>query len=275
MHHPVLLQKVIDCLDIKSKGLYIDATLGEGGYTREILKKGAKVLAIDWDLDELEKQKAELKNRNAIFYSGNFADIDKIATSHHFYPVDGVVFDLGLSMGQLKSGRGFSFRAPDDPLDMRISSELVTEASDIVNSLNGTELYEIFAKYSEEINSRAISDAIVGARQVKKILKVGDLLAVIRSVLKKDENKVYSRIFQALRIAVNHEFDNLKQGVTGAAKIISKDGHIVVVTFHSLEDRIVKRWVRESGLRFNPKKPIVSDGKAPYERSAKLRFISL
>ncbi len=172
------------------------------------------------------------------------------------------------------SGRGFSFKNLNEPLDMRINDQLKVKASDLVNSLTEGELYKIFSTYSEEVNSLPIAQTIVRARSLKKIETVGDLIIVIDKAVGRKDERVYRRIFQALRIAVNSEFENLKKGLSGALNLIKREGRIVVVTFHSLEDRLVKRFVDEHKLKLVSKKPITSKRSFSFERSAKLRVIS-
>ena len=295
MHTPVLLQKVINSLDIKPGGLYIDATYGEGGHAIEISKRGGKVLAIDADFDQVKSQNSKVsdvtvgvrpptinvgasdKSSEKIkLVRGNFKDIEEIAKENGFYPVDGVLFDLGLSMQQInESGRGFSYKKLEEPLDMRLDQASQKTASDIINSFSQKELYEIFTKNSEELNSRSISQAIVRARKVRPINQVGDLIRIIDLVLKAHDEKVYKRIFQALRIEVNDEFINLQKGLTGAVKILKNTGRIVVISFHSLEDRIVKQFIRNQGLKEINKKVILGKKSLSYEKSAKMRVISL
>lgn len=276
MHTPVLLKEVINYLNIKKGGLYIDATFGEGGYAKEILKAGGKVLGIDLDENQIKDGRLKIKDKNLNLEQGNFADIETIAKEYQFFPVDGIVFDLGLSMKQLTdSGRGLSFRNEQEPLDMRLDTNGEKTAADYINTLSEQQLYDLFAKNSEEINSRAVAVSVVRARQVRKIRTVGDLVRIIDRAVGERDTRVLRRIFQALRIEVNQEFENLKKGLDGAVKLIKRERRILVVTFHSIEDRIVKQFVRERSLRFVTKKPIISDKKDRFERSAKLRIISL
>lgn len=270
-HTPVLLQQAIEKLNVKKDGLYIDATFGEGGYTKEILKRGGKVLGIDLDINQLKSLTSLRVSESSglRLVQGNFADIEKIAKENNFYPVDGVVFDLGLSMRQIEeSGRGFSYKKDSEILDMRIDLNQKLKAIDLIERLNEEKLTEIFIKFSEEIKAKEI------AREIKKTRKLNivlDLKKAIDKALGYKSKKTYARIFQALRIAVNNEFENLKKALVGAVKITKKGGRIVVVTFHSLEDRIVKNFVKENNLVFFDKKPIL--GAFSYERSAKLRTI--
>jgi 16S rRNA (cytosine1402-N4)-methyltransferase len=274
MHTPVLLQKTIDELKVKAGGRYIDATAGEGGHLTEILKKGGIVLGIDWDRKQIEDLKSRLKDQpNLTLVAGNFAQIEEISQREGFVPADGILFDLGLSYKQITtSGRGFSYKNLDESLDMRLDPTKEEKASDIVNTLSSDNLYEILAKYSEELSSKALADALVLARQSRRIETVGDLVRVIDSVIGRKEERVYARVFQALRIAVNDEFENLKKGLEEGLRIIKEEGRIVVITFHSLEDRIVKRFARERNLVSSLVKPKYT-AKA-FERSAKLRVIN-
>jgi 16S rRNA (cytosine1402-N4)-methyltransferase len=275
MHTPVLLQKAVAGLKVKPGNLYIDATVGEGGHLKEILKEGGKILAIDWDQQQISKLKSELKQTgNVSFAVGNFSDIESIAKQNNFYPVSGILIDLGLSLGQIReSKRGFSFKNLEEPLDMRISSDLKYTASDIINSFSEQELYEVLAGNAEEVNSRPIVEAIVRARTLKPVEKVSQLLSVIDQVLGHKDAKTYARVFQALRITVNNEFNNLRNGLNSAMNVLSQEGRLVVITFHSLEDRIVKRFITENNLRQINHKVIKGSREKSFERSAQLRII--
>ncbi|MBI4226236.1 16S rRNA (cytosine(1402)-N(4))-methyltransferase RsmH [Candidatus Roizmanbacteria bacterium] len=308
MHTPVLLKEAIEGLNVRQNGLYIDATVGEGGHLFEITKRGGKALGIDWDEKQInrlnvilgrsesddsrivvnnndsgqvfrqaqdtEQSRSAGMTNNIILVQGNFADIEEIAKKNKFYPVDGVIFDLGLSMGQIdNSKRGFSYNNLAERLDMRLDSRLKTTAADLINSLNQDQIYEILARYGEEINSLAISRALVRARSLKKIKTVGDVVKIIDRAIEKKDKRTYARVFQALRIAVNNELKNLKKGLEGTLKITKKDGRIVVISFHSLEDRIVKQFIKQNNLRQMHKKVIKSNYEKVFERSAKLRII--
>jgi len=283
MHTPVLLQQAIENLNIKKDGLYIDATFGEGGYSKEILRRGGKVLGIDLDKEQLDRHSGERSDSRIVVLNndsgqagmtlkliqGNFVDIERIAKENDFFPVDGVVFDLGLSMKQIEeSGRGFSYNRLDESLDMRLSSDSKLTAKDLIRELREEELYEVFAKNSEEIKSKEIAYEV---KKRKRMEAVFDLIGAIDKALGFKSNSTYARIFQALRIEVNKELENLKKGLIGAISILKKNRRIVIVSFHSLEDRIVKNFVRENKLRFLKKKPI--RGMRSFERSAKLRTI--
>lgn len=277
MHQPVFLSKVINFLEVKREGKYIDATFGEGGHSWAILKKGGKVLAIEWDEWQFKIQKEKTKKwLNFKLVWGNFKDIEKIAKKNLFYPVDGILFDLGLSMSQIEdSKRGFSYKKLTEPLDMRISQKIKIKATDIVNSYSVEKLYEIFAKNSEEIHSWTIANAIFCAAKIKPIKKVADLVKIIDSLNLKEKEKIYRRIFQALRIEVNQEEKNLKEGLRGALKIVKPKGKIVVITFHPTEDRWVKQFIKENKLRLIKVKNVIKKERKIFERSAHLRVFSL
>ncbi len=273
MHTPVLLKEVIEALDVQKSGKYIDATFGEGGHSDEMIRKGGNVLAIEWD-EESVRKKLKDKRWNEEkgkfkLVEGNFADIERIARQNNFFPVNGILFDLGLSMEQIsRSGRGFSFKNLDEPLDMRISKETDKTAAEIINSLSAGQLYEIFAKNAQEINSWAIAEAICRARRMKKIETVGELVVIVKGG--KSSKK---RVFQALRMEVNHELDNLKNGLEGALKIIKPQGRIAILTFHQTEDRQVKKMVKEKGIEELTRKPIRAKVPYSFEKTAILRIL--
>lgn len=281
MHTPVLLKEVVEALNVTAGGKYIDATVGEGGHLRELLKKGGEFLAVDWDAQQIKNIKSKVQSQNVTFAAGNFRQLEKIAKKLKFFPVDGILMDLGLSMRQISSGkRGFSYKNLDEPLDMRISTKTITKASDIVNILTEQDISEIFARNSEELLADVIAVTIVRQRVHHRINRVGDLLNAIDNALKDknvtnqfERNKVYSRVFQALRIAVNSEFDNLRQGLKQAMRLLKSGGKLAVITFHSREDRIVKQFMRDNNFKTTTKKAVTGDKELSFERSAKLRVI--
>ncbi len=293
-HFPVLLSKVLDGLEVRGGGKYIDATLGGGGYAREIIKRGGKVLGIDRDEEALLNAKSLDLGKKLVIAKGNFAEIGKIAKVNGFEAVEGIVFDLGMSTNQLqKSGRGFSYLT-DEPLDMRMDQKSEITAADIVNSYSEEKLYEIFTKFSEELHSRTIAAAIVRARSLKKgqIGTTGELVEAIDTVMQKiykDQKPMdykrkllptLSRIFQALRIEVNDELTSLKLAIGQSISLLRDGGRLLIVSYHSLEDRTVKlafRSLEKEGLiKILNKQPVTADYieiKAnPKSRSAKLRM---
>lgn len=252
-HTSVLLERIVDLLKIKRGGRYIDATLGGGGHSKKIIELGGIVLGIDIDEDALENAKKEFKSeildKKLILSQGNFKDIGEIAHLQNFDKVDGIIFDLGVSSYQLeKPERGFSFLR-EGPLDMRMGKSLAIKASDLVNILSKGELYEIFTKLGEEHRARAISSSIVRTRRIKAIETTQELSRIIEDVygLGKKIISAYAktminkRVFQALRIAVNNELENLEKALPEALKLLNPGGKLAVISFHSLEDRIVKQ----------------------------------
>lgn len=294
-HIPALLNKTIELLKVKSGSNYIDATLGGGGHSSEIVNNGGNLLAIDRDPEAIEHCSSKIieiykknlekypKLNQPIFIWDNFLYIDKIAKDQGFEPVDGILFDLGVSSHQLESSdRGFSFNQ-EGPLDMRMDPRLSVTAEDLVNGLNQGELYELFTKLGEEKFSKKIAAAICLARGIKKIQTCDQLAQIIlKSVPKRgtfDRTHPATRIFQALRIAVNDEINALKETLPKSVELLNKNGRLVVLSFHSLEDGIVKRFFldkqKQGVLKIITEKPIVPTDEEssinPRARSAKLR----
>lgn len=259
-HEPVLVSEVVDALQVKPGKRYIDGTYGGGGHTRAIRALGGIVLGIDVDPDA-----------GAVL--GNFRNIERIAKEQGFGMVDGILFDLGVSSHQLDTPkRGFSYRFADAPLDLRMSQETGETAAELVNRMSEQELYEIFTRFGEEERARTIAHDIVRARSIKPIQTTGDMIAVVSS-----GPAVLSRIFQALRIVVNDEFGALQEGIEGAYQLLAPGGRLAIISFHSLEDRIVKRKMGDGHWRLVNKKPIVARWneiqKNKRARSAKLRVV--
>lgn len=285
-HKPVLLEKTIDLLQIKPGKKYIDATLGGGGHAVQILEHEAVVLGIDLDQDALDYVSQHINNKNLVLAKGNFVDLEKIAHLNGFEKVWGILFDLGVSSHQIDSPeRGFSFLR-NGPLDMRMDKDLSLTAEYLVNVLEKGELYELFNRLGQESHASAISRAITGARRVKAIKTTDELLEVIKKAYGYredlsdfDKNKIGQKVFQALRIAVNNELENIEKALPQAVKLLESGGRIVVISFHSLEDRIVKKIFREFERQNLGKavtqKPIVPDDKEMRQnsrsKSSKLR----
>lgn len=288
-HQPVLLKEAITHLRVQRGEKYIDATLGGGGHVLEILKRRGKVLGIDCDPEAIRaaKRKVEESDRGgkrkrgeAVFHQGNFAELKEIAREYGFVQVGGILFDLGTSAHQLLSPeRGFSFRS-DDLLDMRMDPGLEVTAADLINGLTKGELNELFSKLGEEQLARPIARAIVRARSLKPIQTGAELAEiVIKAVpLRKRRGRIHpaSRCFQALRIAVNDELNNLRKALPQAVDLLKPEGRLVVIGFHSLEDRIAKMFLRErEDLEILTPKPIRPSEEEkennPRSRSAKMR----
>lgn len=277
-HESALLHEVVDALNIKSGETYVDATLGGGGHTRGILDRGGKVIGIDLDEEALNFVRSTIKSKDLVLKQGNFVNLDQILEKQGIKEVSGIVFDLGVSSHQLDSSeRGFSFRK-NSPLDMRMSLDIKVTAGDLVNGLNEGELYELFTKYGEERNARRISRAVVRSRFEEEITITKNLAGIIERVVgNKEKIHPATRVFLALRIAVNDELNNLEKVLPKAASLLKKNGRLVVISFHSLEDRLVKNFIRsESSLAGVNKKPIVPKEEEIKRnsrvRSAKLRI---
>ena len=248
LHFTVMKQEAVKNLKIKNNGIYLDATLGMGGHTEEIsnTKKNInKIICIDNDLSSIELAKIRLKkSRTKIeFICANFKDIDKVIKEK----VDGVILDLGISTYQLlNSKRGFSFNG-NNKLDMRINLKQKLTADKIVNSYSVKEISDLLKKYGEEKNHFKIASEIVRYRSKKKISTCEDLSEIINKINKNKSNiNPSTRTFQALRIAVNKELDAIEEFLEKSEKILNIGARLVIITFHSLEDRIVKRFLKSS-----------------------------
>lgn len=260
MHTPVLFNEVLEGLRVIPQGKYVDGTYGQGGHARAIAQKGGTVLGIDLDADQVHKSDKDLVR----VVHGNYADIAQIAKDEGFYPVEGVLLDFGLSMEQLShSNRGFSYKHGQEPLDMRINglSEHIT-AADIINTYSRQELADMFSRNAEQLGGNTLANAIKSGGTVATVADVVDRIG-------SESESTLKRVFQALRIEVNHEFDNIKAGIEGAYEITKVGGRIAIISFHSVEDRIVKQWARGKGLKEITKK---KGGTHAFERSAVLRI---
>lgn len=303
MHYSVLLNEAIDGLDIKEDGLYVDCTLGYAGHSSEILKriKTGKLFAFDTDSEAINYSNEKLKeiSSNYEVIHSNFVKLKEELTKRNITKVDGILFDLGVSSPQIDNSiRGFSFMN-DGPLDMRMNREDTKNAKEVVNNYTKEELADIFFTYGEEKMSNAIAKGIIKAREEKEIATTKELVEVIeKSVGAKYFNKEHPerKIFQAIRIEVNDELKVLESALLDAIDLLNDKGRIVVITFHSLEDRIVKKIFKnkseineivkglpEIPLEYQPviklitKKPIVPAGTEINEnsrsKSAKLRIV--
>ncbi|MBQ6625986.1 MAG: 16S rRNA (cytosine(1402)-N(4))-methyltransferase RsmH [Ruminococcus sp.] len=245
-HIPVLLHETIDGLNIKENGIYVDGTAGGGGHSAEILShlKDGKLLSIDQDPDAIRHVRERFKdNPNSIIVSGNFGNMKELLNARGVYCVDGVMLDIGVSSHQLDvAERGFSFHE-DAPLDMRMSQS-GESAADLVNNLEYSELARIINHYGEEKFASSIARNIVKAREEKPITTTLELAEIIKNSVPQKvrrDGHPARKTFQALRIAVNHELDVLESGLDDAFELLNKGGRLAVITFHSLEDRIVKQ----------------------------------
>ena len=270
-HRPVLLDETIDALDIKKDGTYIDGTAGGGGHSEQIARRleGGRLISIDRDPDALDAAAKRLSSYpQARVVEGNFSQMKQIAESLGIEKVDGILLDIGVSSYQLDAPeRGFSFHN-DAPLDMRMSKSGAT-AADLVAGLSENELSKIFFEYGEEQYSRRIAAAIVREREKQPITSTLRLAEIIvESVPAKERRKGHParQCFQALRIAVNGELDALSKGLDDAEKLLKIGGVLAVITFHSLEDRMVKQRFASlcRGCTCPPDFPVCVCGKVPF-----------
>ena len=245
-HVPVLLDEVIDGLNIKENGIYADGTAGGGGHSGEILRRltTGKLISIDQDPDAIQTLTRKFsKNENAIIVKGNFADIKDLLELRGVRRLDGVLLDIGVSSHQLDTAsRGFSFHE-DAPLDMRMSQSGVT-AEELVNTLSFEELKRMIYDYGEEKYAPSIARGIVESREQKPVKTTLELAEIIKNNVPqrvRRDGHPARKTFQAIRIAVNDELEALKRGLDGAFDILGSGGRLAVITFHSLEDRIVKQ----------------------------------
>ena len=257
-HVSVLLKETIDLLDVKENGVYIDGTLGRGGHAKEILKrlKTGKLYCFDLDEEAIKESKENLKDYdNVIYIHDNYMNMDKYVSK-----VDGILLDLGVSSPQFdESDRGFSYRF-DGPLDMRMNKESDLTAYKIVNEYTPEEIYKILRDFGEERNAKSIVKSIVSKRALSPIKTTLELVEVIKEglphkILNKKGHPA-KQSFQALRIAVNGELDSLSNFLNNFNRILNKNGRVVIISFHSLEDRLVKQCFKrlstvEDDLRIN------------------------
>ncbi len=283
MHTPVLTTEVMEMLDPVSDGRYVDATLGGGGHTRELLKRldeGGVVIAMDRDEEALKRARRQIEDRRVIFQQGRFSEMAEKVRSLGYRDVEGVIMDLGISMIQIKDEeRGFSLYSRA-PLDMRMDRSLPLTAGDIVNTWSEREIERILREYGEERKAARIARAIVTERRKARIETCLQLSSLLERVCRR-RGRIHpaTRTFQALRIAVNNELEELSAGLRNATGILKIGGRLCVISYHSLEDRIVKRYFieaeKQGRLRRLNKKPVVPGREElrrnPSSRSAKLR----
>ncbi len=248
-HTPVLLKETLEYLSPKKDGFYIDATGGGGGHSKEILKliiPEGKLIFIDRDEQAIKEAEQSLKDFEGyvIFVNDNFSNIDKILSEMNISNVNGILFDLGVSSHQIDTGqRGFSYMQ-DGPLDMRMDPSSNKSAKEVVNNYCEDELVKIMSEFGEERFAKRISRNIVRSRPLSSTKELADIIK--RSVPQKYSFDSVVRVFQAIRIEVNDEMESLSTALSSSIKILNKGGRIVVISYHSLEDRIVKNIFREA-----------------------------
>jgi len=287
IHKPVLTKEVLEYLNPKENENFIDCTVGQGGHAKLILEKtgpNGKVLGIDADQEQIKNCRELLKNfeKRLILENDSYANLPKIIKKENFGPINGILLDLGMSSWQLeKSEKGFSF-LKDEPLDMRYDSKNQNlTAEQIINEWPENKIEEILKEYGEESFARQISKKISEERQKERIKSTFQLVKIIENSVPKKFSKIHfaTRTFQALRIAVNDELNNLIKVLPEAILALSQGGRIVIISFHSLEDRIAKNFLKnkekEKIFKILTKKPITASNEEiqinPRARSAKIR----
>jgi 16S rRNA (cytosine1402-N4)-methyltransferase len=295
-HTPVLLQECIDGLDIWPGGIYVDCTFGGGGHSKAILQQlneNGRLIVFDQD-DDARKNLPD--DKRVIFVPQNFRHLQRFLRLHKAAQVDGILADLGVSSHQFdEADRGFSIRF-DAALDMRMDQRQANTAADVLKNFSETQLHKMFEQYGEVTNSKTLAKTIVTQRALAPIRTINEFKAAVKSIVKGNPQKYFAQVFQALRIEVNDELGALKELLQQTVSVLKPGGRVAVITFHSLEDRIVKNFFRDGtfedtaiddvyGHRFeNPfkvitKKPITATEKELKEntrsRSAKLRVAAM
>lgn len=270
-HNPVLLHESIDGLAIKEDGVYVDVTFGGGGHSKEILNrlgKEGKLFAFDQDPDALENV---IDDERFVLIPENFRYISRFLRFHGVRKVDGILADLGVSSHQFdEAERGFSIRFEGD-LDMRMNQKSKKSAKDIINTYSEEKLAEILFLYGELRNSRKIARTIVHERKNKSIETSFQLKEVLKMFLPKaKEHKILAQIFQAIRIEVNEELDVLKEFLEQIPNLLKEEGRLSVISYHSLEDRLVKRFIRTGLFEGEPEKDMFGNSNEPLKKVGKL-----
>lgn len=271
-HVPVLLDESVSGLDIKPGGVYVDVTFGGGGHSREILRRlpeGAHLYSFDQDADA-ERNIGD-PNEKFTFVRSNFRYLKNWMRYYGVDHIDGLLADLGVSSHHFDDAeRGFSFRF-DAPLDMRMNKRAGQTAADILNNYDEAQLADIFYIYGEMKNSRRIAAAVAKARQTAAINTTNDFLAVVEPMFKRErEKKDMARLFQALRIEVNHEMDALREMLASATELLALGGRLSVITYHSLEDRIVKNVMKAGNPEGKTEQDFYGRINTPYRMVEKL-----
>ena len=278
-HIPVLLQESIDAMMLKDNGVYIDVTFGGGGHSREILKTftekhlNSRLYSFDQDEDAivnaeiLNKEFNKNDNKPFCFVRSNFRYIKNFMLYHgEEEGVDAILADLGVSSHHFDDeSRGFSFRFPDSPLGMRMTQKARLTAADILNTYDQQRIADIFYLYGELRQSRQIASAIIKARSTRTLKTIGDLINLLQPFFPKDrEKKEMAKAFQALRIEVNHEMQALEEMLRSATQLLKPDGRLVVITYHSLEDRLVKNIMKTGNTEGKEQKDFFGRVDTPY-----------
>jgi len=279
LHISVLKKEVVENLDIKPNEKYIDATIGAGGHTEEILQKQGIVLGIDQNQQALdyctEKLSKYINNKRLVLVQGNFENIVSIAQNNNFNNVLGVLYDLGISSMELEDeSRGFSFKNGNAPLDMRLSNNLNVTAYNLLNALDEKQLLKIFIEFGQVKFAKKLVLEIVKFRKQKQFYLVSDLVNICLKLPYEDD--ILPKVFLALRIAVNSEIESLKKSLSEVYSVLKTGGKLAIISFNSLEDKISKKLKQESNHYMQVVTPIIPLRNEilenPKSRSAKLRI---
>ncbi len=253
-HTSVLLHESIDGLYIQPEGVYVDATFGGGGHSAELLKhldKEGKLFAFDQDEDVVENA---LNDKRFTLIQANFREMKRFLRMHNAIPADGILADLGVSSWQFDTAeRGFSYRF-DGPLDMRMNRHAKLNAADVLNRYNAEELQKILGEYGEVRNAKTLANAMVQERMERRMETIADLLNVCEQNRIGEKHKYFAQVFQAIRIEVNDELEALKDFLVQSYEVLKPGGRLVVITFHSLEDRLVKNFMKNGSFEDEPEK---------------------
>lgn len=265
-HTPVLLHESVEGLNIKTDGIFVDATFGSGGHSREILRRirSGRLFAFDQDPDA---ERNLIRDKRFVFIRHNFRYLDNFLRYHGVKQVDGILADLGVSSHQFDDpGRGFSYRI-SSMLDMRMNPFAPKTARDVLNRYSGEELVRIFREYGEVANAARLVSEIMEYRKQREIIDTGQFIEVIRSCIpRQQENKYLSKVFQALRIEVNDEMGSLKDLLLHSVQLLKPGGRLVVITYHSLEDRMVKHLIRSGNFAGTVEKDLYGHYRVPFRQ---------
>ena len=265
-HIPVLLGESIDGMNLQPKGIYVDVTFGGGGHSKEILRRGdTSIRLFSFDQDE-DAESNIVEDLRFTFVRSNFRYLYNFLRYHGVEKVDGILADLGVSSHHFDdSERGFSFRF-DGNLDMRMNKRSGKTAADIVNNYDEERLADIFYLYGELKNSRKLASTLVRARNQKAIVTIGDFLEIIKPLFGRErEKKELAKVFQALRIEVNEEMEALKEMLHSAMEALKPGGRLVVITYHSLEDRIVKNIMKTGNIEGKVVQDFYGNSQTPFK----------